>query len=287
MAAHPEIIACVISGCAFDAVLLCSLRDAILQTIASGWLWLLYMVLLAFPAATGLGVLLGRLPLWLLLRPLCGRINGTPLRPGDLVTVLAGPRKGTVAEVREVRRVGQGGWPGAVLSLGGAYEDWLLFRTQRDEQCCFVSQDELAETHGVKLRVLNRICAHPLAIVLTLAVCVFGALVLRWLQHGAPAGLIGVQIYLCLMAVGMAGITIFIACARINGTPYKSGDQVIVISGPFEGMLTEVREVILHINAWASPIEVVVRDCGQTYGVFSLVKVREANRIDAAEGETA
>ncbi len=54
---------------------------------------------------------------WPVVRPLCSRYNGAPFRVGDRVRILAGPRKGAVAEVYETP-VGQGGWKLVRLDLG-------------------------------------------------------------------------------------------------------------------------------------------------------------------------
>jgi hypothetical protein len=79
-------------------------------------------LLFAVVAATGLGCFLGMFTCWPLIRPICSRFNGAPLKTGDRVVVLAGPHEGTTAQVYEIT-TGQGGWDLARLDLGPAHRD--------------------------------------------------------------------------------------------------------------------------------------------------------------------
>ena len=73
-------------------------------TDVSSVLWLL----LAYARLSGLGFFAGAFTLlWLVLR-VCRYINGAPFAVGEYVTVLTGPRVGTVARVYELT-VAQGG----------------------------------------------------------------------------------------------------------------------------------------------------------------------------------
>ena len=54
---------------------------------------------------------------WPLVRVICSRYNGAPLKTGDQVMILSGPQKGKIFEVYEIT-VGQGGWELARLDLG-------------------------------------------------------------------------------------------------------------------------------------------------------------------------
>jgi len=75
------------------------------------------LLALALVPTTLLGYFIGMIACWPLLRVICSRQNGAPLRSGDRVMILSGPHKGGVAKVREII-VGQGGWELARLDLG-------------------------------------------------------------------------------------------------------------------------------------------------------------------------
>ena len=72
---------------------------------------------------------------WPLIRVICSRYNGAPLKIGDTVMILSGPEKGKIAEVWEIT-VGQGGWELARLNLSeersqkfqDIFEEYSLFK---------------------------------------------------------------------------------------------------------------------------------------------------------------
>jgi hypothetical protein len=64
-----------------------------------------------------LGYFAGMFFVWPFIRPLCSRINGSPLNIGDTVEILMGPERGRIATVYETPS-GQGGWQLARLNLG-------------------------------------------------------------------------------------------------------------------------------------------------------------------------
>jgi len=138
--AHAEIVACVLGACALDAVMIRWLMDeAPLRAIVADWHTMLYLLAALIPA-TLLGSLFGMLTFWPLVRVVCSKINGAPLKPGDQVMVLTGPHRGAVAEVYGITR-GQGGWELARLDLGieeresfrDIYEEYSLLRIKRSE----------------------------------------------------------------------------------------------------------------------------------------------------------
>lgn len=95
----------------------------------------LLCLLLAYACLSGLGFFAGAFTvLWLILR-VCRHINGAPFAVGDYVTILIGPRVGTVARVYELT-VGQGGGLLPRLDLGeevaakylDIFEDYCLLR---------------------------------------------------------------------------------------------------------------------------------------------------------------
>lgn len=139
--AHAEIVACILGSCAFNALLYGFGREVPLRDIAPDWQYMLYLLVLAVPAATLLGALLGMFAFWPSVRVVCSRINGAPLKPGDQVLILSGAHKGTTAKVHEIT-LGQAGWELARLDLGeeykgrcaDIYEEYSLLRLQRGEQ---------------------------------------------------------------------------------------------------------------------------------------------------------
>ncbi len=105
-----------------EAFVLGMLVDGVrLTSIASDWQGLA-LLLLALTATAGLGFFLGMFTCWPWIRPICSRFNGAPLKTGDRVLVLAGPYKGTTAQVYGIT-IGQGGWSLARLDLGPAHRD--------------------------------------------------------------------------------------------------------------------------------------------------------------------
>jgi len=85
---------------------------------------------------------------WPLIRVVCSRFNGAPLKIGDRVLILAGPHKGNTAEVYEIT-VGQGGWELARLDLGqerkerfrDIFEEYSVLKVKKEEPdsasaCC-------------------------------------------------------------------------------------------------------------------------------------------------------
>jgi len=98
-------------------------------------------LLLAYACLSGLGFFVGAFTVyWLVLR-VCRYINGAPFEVGDYVTVLTGPRVGTVACVYELS-VGQGGGLLPRLDLGAdvaakyhdIFDDFTLLRQSRDSR---------------------------------------------------------------------------------------------------------------------------------------------------------
>jgi len=85
---------------------------------ARDWNWQMILILVfVFIPTTGLGFFLGVFTCWPLMRIICGKFNGAPLKVGDRVLILAGPQKGKTAAVYEIT-TGQGGWELARLDLG-------------------------------------------------------------------------------------------------------------------------------------------------------------------------
>ena len=118
--AYPVIISWVLGASVLDAALLTFPPNGVpLTAIASDWLGTIFLIL-AIIATTFLGFFLGMFTCWPLVRIVCSRFNGAPLKVGDRVIVLSGKHKGAIAEVYEIT-VGQGGWELARLDLGQQY----------------------------------------------------------------------------------------------------------------------------------------------------------------------
>ena len=133
--AYPVIVSCVLGASVLNAVIFSSiLNGESLSAIISDWQTILILVFTFIPA-TGLGCLLGVFACWPLIRVICSRYNGAPLKIGDTVMILSGPEKGKIAEVWEIT-VGQGGWELARLNLSeersqkfqDIFEEYSLFK---------------------------------------------------------------------------------------------------------------------------------------------------------------
>lgn len=74
-------------------------------------------LLVAYACLSGLGFFAGTFTVLSLVIRVCRHINGAPFAVGDHVTILTGPRAGTIARVYELT-VGQGGDPLPRLDLG-------------------------------------------------------------------------------------------------------------------------------------------------------------------------
>jgi hypothetical protein len=116
--AHPVTISWILGACALDVTIVgcISLRGP-LSTILAGWQATTLLTIALVPA-TLLGYFVGMFTVWPLIRVICNRYNGGPLRCGDRVMVLSGPYKGASAKVCETV-IGQGGWELARLDLDG------------------------------------------------------------------------------------------------------------------------------------------------------------------------
>ena len=138
--AHPFIIAWVFGACALNAAIIGFLSvDGTLSAIAADWQATLFL-LVALIASSMLGLFLGMFSCGPLIRIVCSRFNGAPLKTGDQVMILSGPDKGGIADVYAIT-VGQGGWELACLDLGherrdrstDIFEEYALLRIKRGE----------------------------------------------------------------------------------------------------------------------------------------------------------
>jgi hypothetical protein len=116
------IVSWVLGACALNAAVIRAISNGgSLSAIASNWQASLFLLAALIPSSL-LGYFLGMFICGPLIRVVCSRFNGAPLRTGDRVMILSGPRKGEIAEVYEIA-VGQGGWNLARLDLGQEYKD--------------------------------------------------------------------------------------------------------------------------------------------------------------------
>jgi hypothetical protein len=139
--ARPALICWIVGACVLDVLVLTVPSNGVrLINIVSDWQgWML--LILAVCGATGLGFFLGMFTCWPWVRALCGRLNGAPFKPGDRVLILAGPLRGTAAQVEDITK-GQGGQDVVWLDLGperrkkfsNIFEEYALFKMMRDEQ---------------------------------------------------------------------------------------------------------------------------------------------------------
>ena len=139
--AHPDAISWMIGACVLDTLVLKLPSDGVrLTSIASDWQGLSFL-LLALAGATGLGCFLGMFACWPWIRPLCSKVNGAPFELADRVMILAGPLRGTTAEVEDITK-GQGGWNIIWLGLGperrkrfsNIFQEYSLFKMRGGQQ---------------------------------------------------------------------------------------------------------------------------------------------------------
>ncbi len=114
-------------------------------------------------------------------------------------------------------------------------------------------------------RLLNRVCAHPVAISWVLGACVVDAaaiallskeVTLTTLVSDAQAGL--------FLALGLIPATLLgyfagmftcwpvirPVCSRFNGAPFKAGDHVMILSGHLKGSVAGVEEITAGQGGW-------------------------------------
>jgi len=138
--AYPVIVSWVLGACALNVFIFASiLHGASLSSIIFDWQTMLILVFIFIPS-TGLGFFLGMFTCWPLVRIICSKYNGAPLKVGDQVLILTGPDKGKTVEVWEIT-VGQGGWELARLNLGE--ERSQKFRDIFEEYSLFKIKDKL------------------------------------------------------------------------------------------------------------------------------------------------
>ena len=114
--AYPVIISWVIGAIVLNAfICLLISKEVPFSIIVSDWSSTLLLIFAFFPVSL-LGYFAGMFTVWPMIRVICSRFNGAPLRIGDRVQVLTGPHKGKITEVYEIF-LGQGRWELASINL--------------------------------------------------------------------------------------------------------------------------------------------------------------------------
>lgn len=106
-----------------------------LSAFFTDWQAVLYLLAALIPSSL-LGFILGMFTCWPLIRVLCSRYNGAPLKQNDQVMILSGAHKGTIVNVYEITK-GQGGWELARLNIGQEskiFEEYSLLKIKEDGQ---------------------------------------------------------------------------------------------------------------------------------------------------------
>jgi hypothetical protein len=115
--AHPVVVSWILGACVLNAFVVASISQGMsLSAMISDW-DTVSIFALAFIPLTLLGFFLGMFTCWPLIRVICSKYNGAPLKAGDQVIILSGPQKGKKVGVYQIT-VGQGGWELARLDLG-------------------------------------------------------------------------------------------------------------------------------------------------------------------------
>ena len=110
----------------------------------------------------------------------------------------------------------------------------------------------------------NRICAHPDIICWVIGASVLNAVVLTVPSNGVRLPEIASDwqgtlfLVLAVFATTLLGCLlgaviswpVFRICSRFNGAPLKTGDHVLILSGPHRGTATEVYEITTGQGGW-------------------------------------
>ena len=113
--------------------------------------------------------------------------------------------------------------------------------------------------------VLNRICARPVVVSWIIGACVLDAVVLTLPSSGVRLTSIASDwqgtAFLMLAVVAATGLGWFLGmftcwpwirpiCSRFNGAPLKTGDHVLILSGPHRGTTAQVYEITTGQGGW-------------------------------------
>jgi hypothetical protein len=117
----------------------------------------------------------------------------------------------------------------------------------------------------MKPRMLNIVCAHPIAISWCLGAAVLDTAVISSVAGDLsnPAVLLRPTVLLCLtLATVSATILGYflgmftcwplarVVCSRLNGAPFRIGDTVLILSGPRKGTMTRVYDTCVGQGGW-------------------------------------
>lgn len=119
--AHPQIISWILGACFLNVVVLGTISNGIPLVSTISDRQSLEIFALAFIPITLLGFFLGMFTCWPLVRVICSRYNGAPLKAGDQIIILTGPLKGNFTKVYEITS-SQGGWNLVRLELGEEHQ---------------------------------------------------------------------------------------------------------------------------------------------------------------------
>jgi hypothetical protein len=151
--------------------------------------------------------------------------------------------------------------------------------------------------------VLNRICARPVVVSWVIGACILDTLLLTLLSNGVRLTSIASDwqgmTFLTLAVVAATGLGFFLGmftcwpwirpiCSRLNGSPFKVGDHVLILSGPLRGGTADVEDVTVGQGGW----HVVWLDLGperrktisNIFEEYSLLKIQNGEPDVAADG---
>jgi hypothetical protein len=113
--------------------------------------------------------------------------------------------------------------------------------------------------------VLNKICARPIIVTWVLGAVVLNAFVFISVLKGSSLFSIfsdwQTPLLLICIFVPTSGLGFFlgmftcwplirVACSKYNGAPLKVGDQVLILTGPDKGKITEVWQITIGQGKW-------------------------------------
>ena len=119
--------------------------------------------------------------------------------------------------------------------------------------------------NNTKPSLLNKICAHPFMISWVLGACALYAFLIGIILDEVPLRIIAtdwitvLSLLIILIPASLLGFfvglfmfipLIIFVCKKLNGAPLKPGDQILILSGPHKGIITEVSAMAKGQGGW-------------------------------------
>ncbi|MBE0540905.1 MAG: KOW motif-containing protein [Verrucomicrobia bacterium] len=114
-------------------------------------------------------------------------------------------------------------------------------------------------------RLLNKVCAYPVAVSWVIGACALDVAIVVLLSKEVTLTAIAsdwqAAMFLALSIIPATLLGYFVGmftcwpfvrpiCSRVNGAPFKAGDRVMILSGPQKGHTAEVHEITVGQGGW-------------------------------------